>query len=55
MWKVSLNGMVSDNMATLPFMQERRAYVLPLWQLMMLVVNMLRRTDGMPNSYSLSS
>ena len=42
MWKVSLNGMVNDNMVTLPFMQEMRAYLLPLWKLVILVVNMLR-------------
>ena len=43
MWKVSLNGMVNDNMVTLLFMPEMRAYLLPLWQLMMLVVSMLRQ------------
>ena len=43
MVKVSFNGMVNDNMVTLLIMQEMRAYLLPLWQLMMLVVNMLRQ------------
>ena len=41
--KVSLNSMVNDNMVTLLFMQEMRAYLLPLWQLMMLVLKMLRQ------------